>query len=150
MRPLIAEQLDLAAHPEGGWFRRVWTSPARAELADGRDRAAVSMILFHLEAGAESSWHRVASEEVWIAQRGRVALDLGGSGPTPGTTTSVIVGTAFTHGDQPVATVPAHTWQRARAEHGDALVACVVSPEFNFADFELAHDKVAAEDPGVI
>ena len=31
--------------------------------------------------------------------------------------------------------VPVHTWQRARAEHGDALVACVVSPEFDFADF---------------
>jgi predicted cupin superfamily sugar epimerase len=108
------------------------------------------MILFHLEAGAESSWHRVASEEVWVAQHGRVALDLGGSGPTPGTTTSVIVGTALADGDQPVATVPAHTWQRARAEHGDALVACVVSPEFNFADFELAHYTVAAEDPGVI
>jgi len=137
MRPPIAEHLDLESHPEGGWYRRVWTSPERAALDDGRERAAASMILFLLEAGAESTWHRVASEEVWIAQSGRVALEMGGTGPAPGATTTTTVGTATIAGEQPVAVVPAHTWQRARAEHGDALVACVVSPEFDFDDFEL-------------
>ena len=71
MRPPLAESLDLEAHPEGGWYRRTWTAPERAQLPDGRDR------------------------------------------------------------------VPAGTWQRTRPGNTDALVTCVVSPEFHFDDFEL-------------
>jgi len=26
-RPALAEQLDLAPHPEGGWYRETWRSP---------------------------------------------------------------------------------------------------------------------------
>lgn len=140
MRPPIAESLDLEAHPEGGWYRRVWTSPERAASADGRDRAAASMILFLLDADTTSTWHRVASEEVWIAQRGRVVLELGGTGAGPVTVTVTAVGTDSSVGEQPIGIVPAHTWQRARADGGDALVACVVSPEFRFDDFELLTD----------
>lgn len=140
MRPPIAESLDLEAHPEGGWYRRVWTSPVKAALADGRERAAASMILFLLDADTTSTWHRVASEEVWIAQRGRVVLELGGTGAGPGTVTVTIVGTDSSVGEQPIGIVPAHTWQRARADGGDALVACVVSPEFRFDDLELLTD----------
>lgn len=138
MRPPLAEQLDLAAHPEGGWYRRVWTSPERAAPADGRDRAAASMILFLLEAGTGSTWHRVASEEVWVAQHGRVVLELGGTGSAPSGAVGTVVAPDPGAGAVPVAVVPARTWQRARAETTDALVACVVSPEFHFDDFELA------------
>ncbi len=31
-RPATAERLDLASHPEGGWYRRTWTGPAADEL----------------------------------------------------------------------------------------------------------------------
>jgi len=34
--------------------------------------------------------------------------------------------------------VPADTWQRTVARTGDALVSCLVSPGFDFDDFELA------------
>jgi predicted cupin superfamily sugar epimerase len=36
--------------------------------------------------------------------------------------------------------VPAGVWQRAVPAAADALVHCVVSPGFDFADFELAPD----------
>ena len=138
MRPPLAESLDLEAHPEGGWYRRTWTAPERAQLPDGRDRAAASAILFHLPAGDASAWHRVASDELWIAQIGRVALELGGTGPAPnGDTTVALVGVDLAAGDAPQVLVPAGTWQRTRPGDTDALVTCVVSPEFHFDDFEL-------------
>ena len=138
MRPPLAESLDLAAHPEGGWYRRTWTAPARAQLSDGRDRATASAILFHLPAGEASAWHRVRSDELWIAQIGRVELELGGTGPAPDAETTVaIVGVDLAAGDAPQVLVPADTWQRTRPGAADALVTCVVSPEFHFDDFEL-------------
>lgn len=141
MRPPLAELLDLEAHPEGGWFRRTWTSPTPAELPDGRVRAAASAILFHLPAGEASAWHRVCADELWIAQVGRVTLELGGAGPTPASVgTGSVLGVDGAAGDAPQVLVPADTWQRTRPGPVDALVTCVVSPEFHFEDFELHPD----------
>jgi predicted cupin superfamily sugar epimerase len=138
MRPPLAESLDLDAHPEGGWYRRTWTAHKRVQLPDGRDRAAASAILFHLPAGDASSWHRVSSDELWIAQMGRVTLELGGAGPEPDDDTTVsVLGVDINTGEAPQVLVPAGTWQRTRPGHADALVTCVVSPEFHFDDFEL-------------
>jgi predicted cupin superfamily sugar epimerase len=138
MRPPLAESLDLEAHPEGGWFRRTWTAPERADVSDGRDRAAASAILFHLPAGDASAWHRVGSDELWIAQIGRVAVELGGSGHAPARDTTVaVVGLDLHAGDTPQVLVAAGTWQRTRPGDADALVTCVVSPEFHFDDFAL-------------
>jgi predicted cupin superfamily sugar epimerase len=138
MRPPLAESLDLEAHPEGGWYRRTWTAPARAQLSGGRDLAAASAILFHLPAGEASAWHRVRADELWIAQVGRVTLEVGGTGPAPAdVTTLTIVGVDMAAGDAPQMVVPSGTWQRTRPGEADALVTCVVSPEFHFDDFEL-------------
>lgn len=138
MRPPLAESLDLEAHPEGGWYRRTWTAPERAQLSDGRDRAAASAILFHLPPGEASAWHRVRADELWIAQVGRVELELGGTGPAPSHDAPVaILGVDVAAGDAPQVIVPAGTWQRTRPADADAVVTCVVSPEFHFDDFEL-------------
>ena len=107
-------------------------------MSEGRDRAAASAILFHLPAGDASAWHRVNSDELWIAQIGRVAVELGGTGPAPNRDTTVArVGVDLAAGDDPQVLVPAGTWQRTRPGDADALVTCVVSPEFHFDDFEL-------------
>ncbi|MGZ6928795.1 MAG: cupin domain-containing protein [Acidimicrobiia bacterium] len=138
MRPPLAESLDLEAHPEGGWYRRTWTAPERAQLLDGRDRAAASAILFHLPAGEASAWHRVRSDELWLAHLGRVEVELGGTGPAhSGVTTVAVLGVDVAAGDAPQLVVPSGTWQRTRPGEADALVTCVVSPEFHFDDFEL-------------
>jgi predicted cupin superfamily sugar epimerase len=138
MRPPLAESLDLDAHPEGGWYRRTWTAAERAQLPDGRDRAAASAILFHLPAGDSSTWHRVRADELWIAQVGRVEVELGGTGPAPGSDTTVaVLGVDVAAGDVPQVLVPARTWQRTVPGDADALVTCVVAPEFHFDDFQL-------------
>ena len=60
-------------------------------LPDGRVRPTATLIYFLLPAGESSAWHRVASDELWLAHQGAVTLELGGTGPTPGTATTVAV-----------------------------------------------------------
>jgi predicted cupin superfamily sugar epimerase len=69
-RPALAEALDLEPHPEGGWYRRTWASPVSVTLPDGRVRRTATLIHFLLPAGESSAWHRVSSDELWIAQQG--------------------------------------------------------------------------------
>ena len=85
MRPPLADALDLAPHPEGGWYRQTWASPETVTLPDGRVRPTATLIYFLLPAGDSSAWHRVASDEIWLAHTGTVTLELGGSGAAPAT-----------------------------------------------------------------
>jgi len=132
-RPALAEALDLEPHPEGGWYRQTWVSPETVTLPDGRARPAATLIHFLLPAGDSSAWHRVTSDEVWLAHRGAVTLELGGAGGTPETGAVVEIDAGH-----PQALVPGGTWQRTVPRAADALVSCLVSPGFDFEDFELA------------
>lgn len=134
-RPPVAEALDLQPHPEGGWYRQTWRSPVDVTLPDGRVRATATLIYFLLPAGESSAWHKVASDELWMAHDGVVTLELGGSGPTP-----VLESSAVVDAERPQAQVPAGVWQRTLPTDSDALVSCLVSPGFDFDDFELAPD----------
>jgi len=137
VRPRLAERLQLQPHPEGGWYRQTWVSPENVRLPDGRKRATATLIHFLLPAGEASTWHRVASDELWLAHLGRVTLQLGGGGTAPDGGDPIVVGTDVTAGEQTQALVPAGVWQRTLPSDADALVSCVVSPGFDFADFEL-------------
>src|SRR5689334_14338817 len=107
MRPPLAELLDLEAHPEGGWYRRTWAATESIRTADGRDRPTATLILFLLAAGESSAWHRVGSEEVWIAQLGVVTLELGGGGPAPAAGGTRTLGDDAGGGQEPHVVVPA-------------------------------------------
>ena len=136
-RPAVAEALDLEPHPEGGWYRQTWASPVEVTLPDGRVRPTATLIYFLLPAGESSAWHKVASDELWLAQQGRVVLELGGTGDLPGDVESYVVGLDLAAGEVPQARVPAGVWQRTVPSGADALVSCMVSPGFDFDDFEL-------------
>ena len=130
-RPALAVALDLAPHPEGGYYRRTWTSPVVVDTAHG-PRPSATAVLYLLD--GLSRWHRVGSAELWCWHRGSaVALRRGGTGPTPSDPVTVRL-----DAEAPQEEVPAGTWQTARLLGPDpALVTCVVSPGFDFADFEL-------------
>ena len=132
-------RLDLTPHPEGGWYRETWRAPS----APGR-RGAGTSILFLLEAGQRSHWHRVDAAELWIFQAGTPLTLKTAEG---GTVTSVRLGVDVAAGDQPQAVVQPHQWQAAEAGYGWCLVACVVAPAFQFDGFELAPPEWTPGEP---
>jgi len=132
------ERLGLERHPEGGWFAETWRSPVDVTLPDGRVRATATLIHFFLPAGESSAWHVVASDELWIAQRGAVALELAGAGEQP---SNDVERHTCAVDAEPQVLVPAGVWQRTVPSDADALVSCLVSPGFDFADFRLADER---------
>lgn len=134
----LVDTLHLEPHPEGGWFRRTWTAPTRVDTPRGR-RATASGILFLLEGDQEAAWHVVLSDELWLWHGpGSLEVHLGGTGAAPRDDPDPVV----LDGDADVPAVqllvPAGTWQRTFARGGCALATCIVSPEFDYADWELA------------
>ena len=130
-------RLQLAPHPEGGHFRRFWASSA--ESAPGRP--AATAIYYLLEAGSVSRLHSLrSSEEVWLWHAGgaltvvevEVAAEAGGRARVRSTELGPGAG-VLTH------VVPAGRIFGARLPAASpwALVSCVVSPGFDFAEWRL-------------
>lgn len=141
-RPALAVELGLEPHPEGGWYRRTWTSPVSVTLtgADGgqRVRPAATLIHFLLPAGESSAWHRVAASEIWIWNgQGSVELELGGDDDEPDTEESPVLGGRLLRGERTQVLIGANVWQRTLPGEEDALASCLVSPGFDFADFSM-------------
>ena len=133
----LIETLALAPHPEGGWYRETW----RAAAAPGA-RAAGTAILFLLEAGETSHWHRVDASELWIYQAGAPLALSRASGPVIET---LQLGPAVREGEALQAIIAPGQWQRAQASLGWSLVTCVVVPGFEFSGFELAPEGWSPE-----
>ena len=125
--------LGMQAHPEGGWYRETWRHATTIPTARG-ERSLATCIGFLLRPGERSSWHRVQSDELWLWQGGGpMLLTVGGFDDAP------VAGFSceLREGGQYV--VRAGEWQAAEPATDQAsLVACVVSPGFDFADFTLA------------
>ncbi|QNO25452.1 cupin domain-containing protein [Sphingopyxis sp. OPL5] len=128
----LIDKLQLAPHPEGGWYRETWRGPPGA---DGR--ASGTAIHFLLEAGQSSHWHKVDAEEIWLWHAGS-SLTLSLAATDADTPALHRLGPDALAGEQPQIRVPAHHWQAAFAPHGWALVSCLVVPGFDFAGFTLA------------
>lgn len=132
----LIEQLGLAAHPEGGWYRETWRGEAGP---DGR--AQGTAIIFLLRAGEASHWHTVDAAELWIWQAGD-PVELRLSATDAGPVRPVILGGDVAAGQQLQGIVAPGEWQAARPSgetvHGYSLVSCVVVPGFDFAGFRLA------------
>ncbi|MFD6155992.1 cupin domain-containing protein [Nocardia sp. NPDC060256] len=131
-RPELAAALDLAPHPEGGWFRETWRSAVefKPEGYDGA-RSSATAIYFLLLPGEQSAPHTVRSDELWLWHRGGpLVLNIGGE--------EVVLGPDVEHGQVLQAVVPGGVSQAARPAGDEyVLVSCFVSPGFDFADFQM-------------
>lgn len=127
----IIDRLQLQPHPEGGHFRRVYASAAQVQVG-GRARPALTAIEYLLESGQVSQWHRIDAEECWHWQGGG-ALELRTYDPATARSLTTVLGS----GDQAMHVVPTGVWQSARPLDGWCLVACTVSPGFEWEGFEL-------------
>ncbi len=118
----IVARHGLAPHPEGGWFRETW----RVEAPDG-SRGHATAILYLLEAGTRSHWHRVDAAELWLWHDGAAMILATQEGLKQRLCAA-----------SPQGLVPARVWQAAAPEAGWSLVSCIVAPAFEFARLELA------------
>ena len=140
--PATASALGLEAHPEGGWFKRTYTSPLPVDTHGG-ERPAVTLIHYLLAPGEESAWHVVSSDEMWLWHGpGTLELRLGGMGEQPcaaGDVQALTLGPDVAAGHVQQLLVPAGVWQSAvLLDDHEALMSCMVSPGFDFADWRLA------------
>lgn len=142
------QALSLEPHPEGGWFRETYRSEQNIGsccLSRHRPgaRSLSTAILYLLEAGDCSAFHRIRSDEIWHHHGGSTfrihVLDAGGHHV-------LRVGADLASGALPQAVVPGGAWFAAEIEgDGWGLAGCTVAPGFEFEDFELA-DRRALEN----
>jgi len=128
----IIRVLELAPHPEGGFFRETFRDAA----CDETGRAASTAIYFLLPAGTISAWHRVDAIESWHFYAGApIELSLW---PDKDPVMTHLLGPDLTKGERPQCIVPKACWQSARSLGAWTLVGCTVAPGFSFSGFELA------------
>jgi len=132
MTEALIQALELEPHPEGGWYRETW----RAEAPPG-ERSAATAILFLLEQGRSSHWHKVDATELWLFHAGSPLL-LRTAASDSGPVRETRLGADALAGEQPQLRVAPGEWQAAEAAEGWGLVSCIVAPAFEFAGFTLA------------
>lgn len=131
----LIDSLALQPHPEGGWYRQTW----RGDASDGAPRGSGTSILFLLEEGQRSHWHRVDASELWIFQAGAPLLLSTAQGERgEAGVVRTRLGCDPEAGESPQHLVQPFEWQAAHATDGWSLVTCVVVPGFTFDGFELA------------
>jgi len=126
----IIAQLDLAPHPEGGFYRQTWA-------ADNAGRATGTCIYFLLKEGQASHWHAVDAVEIWHFYAG-APLILSLADSLEGPATDHMLGPDLIAGQAPQIIVPKDHWQMAATTGAWTLVGCTVSPGFQFDGFTLA------------
>jgi uncharacterized protein len=125
----IIAHLNLAPHPEGGFYRQTW-------VAENQGRPLGTCIYFLLKAGEASHWHKVDATEIWLYHAG-APLILSLSATDHGPATDHLLTPDLSMG-APQIIVPENHWQAARSTGDYTLVSCTVSPGFDFAGFTLA------------
>jgi predicted cupin superfamily sugar epimerase len=127
----IRTLLQLAPHPEGGWFRQTFR-----DTSGPQDRGASTVIYYLLEAGERSHWHHVDAVETWHYYAGApLILSLSSDGIEQ---SDHLLGPDLAAGQRPQVIVPTHHWQAARSTGDWTLVGCTVAPGFTFDGFTMA------------
>lgn len=134
----LVDLLGLSPHPEGGFFRETFRSPAMLDRGpDGAPRSASTAITFLLPAGTLSALHVIhEADEMWHHYGGD-PLEIHTISPDGAHRVGILGGKV--HADQkPQMLVPAGTLQAAvPLGPSYALCGCTVTPGFDFADFEM-------------
>ena len=137
----LIRKLGLTPHREGGSFLQVYKSATQVQGPKGA-RAAATTIYYLLEHRQISRWHVVDADEIWHFYEG-APLELFAYQPRSGTLERHALhqpAAGAGVGAEPVAVIPAGTWQAAHCLGEYALAGCTVAPGFEYADFHLVSD----------
>ncbi|MED1467485.1 cupin domain-containing protein [Bacillus salipaludis] len=135
----LISTLGLEPHPEGGYYKRTFESEemfADSARFNGH-RKLFTSIYFLLTSDDVSHFHRLKSDELWYFH--------GGSSLTVhvihenGNYEEMKIGMNSENGEVPQALVPKNSIFGSSVMEKDtySLVGCMVSPGFDFQDFEL-------------
>lgn len=130
---------------EGGYFRRIYTHPHRLtaeslapQYTSSRDLA--SAIYYLITKDMFSALHRLDAHETFHFHMGD-PVEMLQFHPN-GSAEKIHIGNDLAAGQSPFIEVPGGIWQGTRlttdGEHGYALLSVVVTPGFDWDDFELA------------
>ena len=129
----LINELELQAHPEGGYYKETYRS---SQTLEGQDRQLLTSIYFLLTAENVSRFHRIKSDELWYFHAGSplIVHTLSERGHE-----QHHLGLDLSKGQQPFLWIPKDTifGSSILDAEGYALVSCAVAPGFDFADFEL-------------
>ncbi|ASN05878.1 cupin domain-containing protein [Virgibacillus necropolis] len=135
-------KLELVPHPEGGYYKRTFesgerTSDQELKVNFAGKRKLYTSIYFLLRSHDVSHFHRLKSDELWYYHAGSPLtihiIDENGKYK------EIKLGLNFDKGEVPQALVSKNSIFGSSVMDGDtfSLVGCMVSPGFEFQDFEL-------------
>lgn len=124
------KHLQLFAHPEGGYFKEIYRASVMHD-----DRNIATSIYFLLKRGDVSHLHRLTADEIWYYHQGDAlkvtVIDKDGN------LTEHLLGPNAEHGESLQLIIPAGSIFGSEPMGEYSLVGCMVSPGFDFKDFEL-------------
>ena len=144
------EQLQMDAHPEGGYFKSSFTSDEmRTHRSHLEERPLYTSIYFLLRTQDVSHFHRLKSDELWYYHTGSALtvhiID------KKGNYRQEKLGINIAAGEKPQVLVSRGSIFGSTVDHANSfsLVGCMVSPGFDFSDFELfTQEELLKDYPG--
>ena len=119
---------------EGGFFKEVYRSKLTTE---NKDRVCGTSIYYLMTRNDISSWHKVASDEIWYFHGGSPAVQL--LIHPDGNMEKRLIGFDLEAGEVPQSLIPADTWQAAvlldKNDDAWGLFGATVFPGFEYEDF---------------
>lgn len=147
---IIIQKLALVPHPEGGYYKETYRSSDSISFNilnmdhEGKRNLATS-IYYLLESGQVSKFHRLKSDEIWYYHCG---------GPmriiclSEGEISTILLGIDISLNQLPQIIIKAGTIFGATPldENSFTLVGCMVTPGFDFKDFEFLGKEELIKD----
>ncbi|MCL6573028.1 MAG: cupin domain-containing protein, partial [Bacillus sp. (in: Bacteria)] len=138
----LISNLGLVSHPEGGYFKSTYESKERisdkeVSMNFEGQRKLYTSIYFLLTSDVVSHFHRLKSDELWYFHAGSpLTIHVIHEN---GEYEEIKLGMTIEKGECPQALVPKNAIFGSSVMEKDtySLVGCMVSPGFEFEDFEL-------------
>ena len=147
----LIRQFQLAAHPEGGYYRETYVSPdiiGRAGLPSrySSERRGAKAIYFLLPGDQVSKFHRIRCEEIWCFHFGFAMTIF--IIHRDGTVQELLLGTEIERGEHPQLIIPHNVWFGAKVnkKNAYAFLSCITAPGFEYEDFELAERNALLQE----
>lgn len=140
------DHLELAPHPEGGFFKSVSQTDEKYKIKEGHERPLYTSIYFLLNQESPSHFHRLKSDEVWYFHAGD-PLTVHMLYPD-GRYVRIRLGQTLENKELLQFTVPKGVIFGSSVDDlgSYSLVSCMVSPGFDYEDFELFTQAELLED----